>query len=145
MIPLGSCTLKLNAAAQSALWLTPELAGIHPYAPSSQTRGWRLLLTQLSERLATLAGYDRVSLQPASGAQGELAGLLAIKHYLREKGEDQRDLCLVPASAHGTNAASAAGAGLAVKVIATAPDGSIDIEDLKATLAEHGDRLAAIS
>ena len=144
MIPLGSCTLKLNAAAQSALWLTPELAGIHPYAPSSQTRGWRLLLTQLSERLATLAGYDRVSLQPASGAQGELAGLLAIKHYLREKGEDQRDLCLVPASAHGTNAASAAGAGLAVKVIATAPDGSIDIEDLKATLAEHGDRLAAI-
>ena len=78
MIPLGSCTLKLNAAAQSALWLTPELAGIHPYAPSSQTRGWRLLLTQLSERLAALTGYDRVSLQPASGAQGELAGLLAI-------------------------------------------------------------------
>ena len=144
MIPLGSCTLKLNAAVESALWLTPELAGIHPYAPSSQTRGWRCLLTQLSERLATLSGYDRVSLQPASGAQGELAGLLAIKHYLHEMGEDRRNLCLVPASAHGTNAASAAGAGLAVKTVATAPDGSIDIEDLKATLAEHGDRLAAI-
>lgn len=144
MIPLGSCTLKLNAAAQSAVWLEPPLAGIHPYAPASQTVGWRLLLTQLSDRLAELAGYDRVTLQPASGAQGELTGLLAIKHYLHDHGEDQRDVCLVPASAHGTNAASAAGAGLAVKVIATADDGSIDVEDLKARLAELGDRVAAI-
>lgn len=144
MIPLGSCTLKLNAAAQSAVWLEPALAGIHPYAPAEQTIGWRLILTQLSERLAALAGYDRVTLQPASGAQGELTGLLAIKHYLHEKGQGRRDVCLVPASAHGTNAASAAGAGLAVKVVATAEDGSIDVEDLKAKLAELGDRVAAI-
>ena len=144
MIPLGSCTLKLNAAAESALWLVPELAGIHPYAPAAQTAGWRLLLAQLSQRLAALTGYDRVSLQPASGAQGELTGLLAIRHYLHDRGESRRDLCLVPASAHGTNAASAAGAGLAVKVVATAPDGSIDVDDLRAVLAEHADRLAAI-
>ena len=144
MIPLGSCTLKLNAAAESALWLVPELAGIHPYAPAAQTTGWRRLLAQLSQRLAALTGYDRVSLQPASGAQGELTGLLAIRHYLRDRGEGRRDLCLVPASAHGTNAASAAGAGLAVQVVATAPDGSIDVGDLRAVLAEHGDRLAAI-
>ena len=144
MIPLGSCTLKLNAAAESALWLEPALAGIHPCAPASQTVGWRRLLAELSGRLAELTGYDRVSLQPASGAQGELAGLLAITGYLREQGQARRDLCLVPASAHGTNAASAAGAGLTVRVVATAPDGSVDVEDLRAVLAEHGDRVAAI-
>ena len=144
MIPLGSCTLKLNAAAESALWLEPALAGIHPCAPASQTVGWRRLLAELSGRLAELTGYDRVSLQPASGAQGELAGLLAITGYLREQGQARRDLCLVPASAHGTNAASAAGAGLTVRTVATAPDGSVDVEDLRAVLAEHGDRVAAI-
>lgn len=144
MIPLGSCTLKLNAAVQSALWLDARLAGIHPYAPRSQTAGWRAILSQLATRLARLTGYDRVSLQPASGAQGELTGLLAITAYLRAQGQDQRDLCLVPASAHGTNAASAAGAGLRVKEVATAPDGTIDVEDLRAVLAEHGDRVAAI-
>ncbi|WP_308504205.1 glycine dehydrogenase (aminomethyl-transferring), partial [uncultured Actinomyces sp.] len=126
MIPLGSCTLKLNAAAQSAVWLSPGLAGIHPYAPATQTRGWRLLLDGLADRLAQLTGYDRCSLQPASGAQGELAGLLAVRGYLRATGQQQRDLVLVPASAHGTNAASAAGAGFSVTVVATAEDGSID-------------------
>ncbi|WP_244925003.1 aminomethyl-transferring glycine dehydrogenase [Actinomyces bowdenii] len=144
MIPLGSCTLKLNAAAESALWLEPALAGIHPCAPADQTRGWRLLLTQLSERLAGLAGYDRISLQPASGAQGELTGLLAIAGYLESIGQGRRDTCLVPASAHGTNAASAAGAGMRVVVVATAADGSIDVDDLRATLEANEGRVAAI-
>ncbi|MCL3776716.1 MULTISPECIES: aminomethyl-transferring glycine dehydrogenase [unclassified Actinomyces] len=144
MIPLGSCTLKLNAAAQSALWLDPALAGIHPYAPAAQTRGWRLLLGQLADRLTRLTGYDRCSLQPASGAQGELAGLLAVRGYLRSTGQEGRDLVLVPASAHGTNAASAAGAGFTVMVVATAEDGSVDVEHLRGLLAEHGGRVAAI-
>ena len=144
MIPLGSCTLKLNAAAQSAVWLSPGLAGIHPYAPATQTRGWRLLLDGLAERLAQLTGYDRCSLQPASGAQGELAGLLAVRGYLRATGQQQRDLVLVPASAHGTNAASAAGAGFSVTVVATAEDGSIDVDHLRELLAEYGQRVAAI-
>ena len=144
MIPLGSCTLKLNAAAQSAVWLSPGLAGIHPYAPATQTRGWRLLLDGLADRLAQLTGYDRCSLQPASGAQGELAGLLAVRGYLRATGQQQRDLVLVPASAHGTNAASAAGAGFSVKVVATAEDGSIDVDHLRELLAEYGEHVAAI-
>ena len=144
MIPLGSCTLKLNAAAQSAVWLSPGLAGIHPYAPATQTRGWRLLLDGLADRLARLTGYDRCSLQPASGAQGELAGLLAVRGYLRATGQQQRDLVLVPASAHGTNAASAAGAGFSVTVVATAEDGSIDVDHLRELLAEYGERVAAI-
>ena len=144
MIPLGSCTLKLNAAAQSAVWLSPGLAGIHPYAPATQTRGWRLLLDGLAERLARLTGYDRCSLQPASGAQGELAGLLAVRGYLWATGQQQRDLVLVPASAHGTNAASAAGAGFSVTVVATAEDGSIDVDHLRELLAEYGQRVAAI-
>ena len=144
MIPLGSCTLKLNAAAQSAVWLSPGLAGTHPYAPATQTRGWRLLLDGLADRLAQLTGYDRCSLQPASGAQGELAGLLAVRGYLRATGQQQRDLVLVPASAHGTNAASAAGAGFSVTVVATAEDGSIDVDHLRGLLAEHGERVAAI-
>lgn len=144
MIPLGSCTLKLNAAAQSAVWLSPGLAGIHPYAPATQTRGWRLLLDGLADRLAQLTGYDRCSLQPASGAQGELAGLLAVRGYLRATGQQQRDLVLVPASAHGTNAASAAGAGFSVTVVATAEDGSIDVDHLRELLAEYGQRVAAI-
>ena len=144
MIPLGSCTLKLNAAAQSAVWLSPGLAGIHPYAPATQTRGWRLLLDGLADRLAQLTGYDRCSLQPASGAQGELAGLLAVRGYLWATGQQQRDLVLVPASAHGTNAASAAGAGFSVTVVATAEDGSIDVDHLRELLAEYGQRVAAI-
>ncbi|VEG25507.1 aminomethyl-transferring glycine dehydrogenase [Actinomyces howellii] len=144
MIPLGSCTLKLNAAVESAVWLDPGLAGVHPYAPAPQTRGWRRMFSQLADRLTRLTGYDRCSLQPASGAQGELAGLLAIRGYLRARGQGHRDLCLVPASAHGTNAASAAGAGLSVAVVATAADGSIDVDDLRAKLSEHGERVAAI-
>ncbi|CAM2744973.1 aminomethyl-transferring glycine dehydrogenase [Actinomyces slackii] len=144
MIPLGSCTLKLNAAVESAAWLDPALAGIHPYAPARQTRGWRRILGQLSSRLARLAGYDRISLQPASGAQGELAGLLAISSYLESIGQGQRDTCLVPASAHGTNAASAAGAGMRVVVVASAADGSIDVEDLRRALAANERRVAAI-
>ena len=126
------------------MWLSPGLAGIHPYAPATQTRGWRLLLDGLAERLARLTGYDRCSLQPASGAQGELAGLLAVRGYLRATGQQQRDLVLVPASAHGTNAASAAGAGFSVTIVATAEDGSIDVDHLRELLAEYGQRVAAI-
>lgn len=144
MIPLGSCTLKLNAAVESAAWLDPALAGIHPYAPASQTRGWRTLLGQLASRLAHLTGYDRVTLQPASGAHGELTGLLAIKRYLDACGQGQRDLVLVPASAHGTNAASAAGAGLSVTVVKTAADGSINMTHLRELLDTHRERIAAI-
>ena len=144
MVPLGSCTLKLNAAVESATWLDPALAGIHPLAPASQTRGWRRLLADLSQRLARVTGYDRVSLQPASGAQGELAGLLAIRGYLEARGQGERDVCLVPASAHGTNAASAAAAGLRVVAVGTAPDGSVDVADLEARLAAHAGRVAAI-
>ncbi|WP_245637401.1 aminomethyl-transferring glycine dehydrogenase [Actinomyces vulturis] len=144
MIPLGSCTLKLNAASQGATLLNPAMAGIHPYAPSSQTAGWRELLGDISQRLATITGYDQVSLQPNSGAQGELAGLLAIRGYVDSIGESHRRLCLVPASAHGTNAASAASAGLTVVTVATAEDGSIDVDDLARLLQERGNDVAAI-
>ena len=147
MIPLGSCTLKLNAAVESAAWLEPGLAGIHPLAPADQTRGWRRLLAGLADRLARVTGYDAVSLQPASGAQGELTGLLAIRAFHDSQapdGRSKRDVCLVPASAHGTNAASAAGAGLRVAVVATADDGSIDLVSLTARLAEHEGRVAAV-
>ena len=114
------------------------------HSPASQTRGWRLLLDGLADRLARLTGYDRCSLQPASGAHGELTGLLAVRGYLSATSQQQRDLVLVPASAHGTNAASAAGAGFGVTVVATAEDGSVDVEHLRSFLAAHGERVAAI-
>ncbi len=144
MIPLGSCTMKLNAAVEMEAISWPEFASIHPFAPDHQTVGWRTLITELEEDLAEITGYDRVSVQPNAGSQGELAGLLAIRGYHRSRGDEARTICLIPASAHGTNAASAVLAGMRVVVVATAADGTIDHADLNAKIAEHRDVLAAI-
>ncbi|WP_287902502.1 aminomethyl-transferring glycine dehydrogenase, partial [Arthrobacter sp.] len=144
MIPLGSCTMKLNATAEMEAISWPEFASIHPFAPDSQTAGWRELIDGLETDLAEITGYDQVSIQPNAGSQGELAGLLAIRGYHHSRGDVQRDICLIPASAHGTNAASAVLAGMKVVVVATAPDGTIDHEDLKAKIEAHRDAIAAI-
>ncbi|WP_422935662.1 aminomethyl-transferring glycine dehydrogenase [Sinomonas sp. P47F7] len=144
MIPLGSCTMKLNAAVEMEAITWPEFAGIHPFAPDSQTEGWRELIADLEADLATITGYDQVSIQPNAGSQGELAGLLAIRGYHHSRGEGQRDVCLIPASAHGTNAASAVLAGMKVVVVATAADGTIDHADLAAKIEANAGRVAAI-
>ena len=144
MIPLGSCTMKLNPTAGMEAISWPGFADIHPYAPERTTAGWRALIQEVEEWLASLTGYAKVSVQPNAGSQGELAGLLAIRRYHVSRGDDQRDICLIPQSAHGTNAASAALANLRVVVVATAPDGSIDLEDLDAKLEQHGEHVAAI-
>ncbi|MEX3647147.1 aminomethyl-transferring glycine dehydrogenase [Mycolicibacterium porcinum] len=144
MIPLGSCTMKLNAAAEMEPISWPGFAGIHPYAPAEQTTGYRELIGNLETWLAEITGYDRVSLQPNAGSQGELAGLLAINGYHRSRGEDHRDICLIPQSAHGTNAASAVLAGMRVVVVKTAANGNIDHHDLEAKLADHDGQVAAI-
>ncbi|MGW9826441.1 glycine cleavage system P protein (glycine dehydrogenase) [Brevibacterium pityocampae] len=144
MIPLGSCTMKLNAAVEMEAITWPEFATIHPFAPESQTAGWRELIAELEDMLVEVTGYDRVSLQPNAGSQGELAGLLAIRGYHLANGEPARRMCLVPASAHGTNAASAVLAGLDVAVVKTAEDGSIDLDDLDAKIEKHRDTLAGI-
>ncbi len=144
MIPLGSCTMKLNAATEMDCITWPEFADIHPFAPANQTAGYRRLIGELEGWLADLTGYDAVSVQPNSGATGELAGLMAIRGYHRDNGQAARDICLIPASAHGTNAASAVMAGFRVVVVASAPDGSIDMDDLRAKVATHSERLAAI-
>lgn len=144
MIPLGSCTMKLNAAAEMEAITWPEFAGIHPYAPVEQAAGWRELIEDLEEKLEAITGYAAVSLQPNAGSQGEYAGLQAIRQYLEAQGETQRDICIIPASAHGTNAASAVLAGLQVIVVKTADDGSIDSTHLDEVLENYGDRIAAI-
>ena len=144
MIPLGSCTMKLNAAAEMEPITWPEFASIHPFAPAEQTHGWRTLITRLENSLVEVTGYDRVSLQPNAGSQGELAGLLAIRNFHVANGDTDRDVVLIPQSAHGTNAASAVLAGLKVQVIATAEDGSVDIADLAAKIEKNADKLAAI-
>ncbi|GAA3800972.1 aminomethyl-transferring glycine dehydrogenase [Cellulomonas soli] len=147
MIPLGSCTMKLNATAEMEPISWPEFASIHPYAPTDQTLGYAELVTQLQDWLAEITGYAAVSVQPNAGSQGELAGLLAIRGYHaahHADGAPVRDVCLIPASAHGTNAASAALAGMRVVVVATAADGSVDLDDLRAKLAQHGPQVAAI-
>ncbi len=144
MIPLGSCTMKLNSAAEMESISWPEFASIHPYAPAHQTAGWRELITDLEARLTEITGYAGVSIQPNAGSQGEYAGLLAIRDYHRSNGDDQRDLCLIPASAHGTNAASAVLAGMRVIVVKTAADGSIDAGDLDAKIEANKDTLSAI-
>jgi glycine dehydrogenase len=144
MIPLGSCTMKLNAAAEMEAITWPEFAGLHPFAPASQTRGYRQLITELGQALAEITGYDAVSLQPNAGSQGELAGLLAIRHYHQSRGEPERTICLIPESAHGTNAASAVLAGLRVVVVKCGSDGAIDLGDLRAKLEAHGPSVAAI-
>ena len=144
MIPLGSCTMKLNAAAEMEAITWPEFAGIHPYAPEEQAAGWLELINDLEAKLEAITGYAAVSLQPNAGSVGEYAGLLAIRHYLEDQGETQRDICIIPASAHGTNAASAVLAGLQVIVVKTAEDGSIDSDHLDEVLEKHGERIAAI-
>lgn len=144
MIPLGSCTMKLNptSAMEPISW--PEFAGIHPFAPEETTAGWRALIDELESWLAEITGYAQVSIQPNAGSQGELAGLLAIRRYHVANGDHGRDVILIPASAHGTNAASATLANLRVVVVKTADDGSIDVADLDAKLEQHGEHVAGI-
>ena len=144
MIPLGSCTMKLNATAEMEAISWPEFASIHPFAPDSQTEGWRELITGLEADLCEITGYDQVSIQPNAGSQGELAGLLAIRGYHLSRGDEQRTICLIPQSAHGTNAASAVLAGMKVVVVATAADGTIDHADLTAKIDAHKDQLSCI-
>ncbi|HYH27051.1 MAG TPA: aminomethyl-transferring glycine dehydrogenase [Blastococcus sp.] len=144
MIPLGSCTMKLNAAAEMAAITWPEFANLHPFVPVEQARGYAQLIQELCAGLAELTGYAAVSVQPNAGSQGEFAGLLAIRGYHRSRGEAQRDVCLIPSSAHGTNAASAVMAGMRVVVVACDQAGNVDLGDLRAKVAQHADRLAAI-
>ena len=144
MIPLGSCTMKLNAATEMAAVTWPEFADIHPFAPDTDTEGYRDLITQLEGWLAELTGYDAVSLQPNAGSQGELAGLLAIRGYHLANGDSARTVCLIPSSAHGTNAASAVLAGMKVVVVACDDEGNVDLADLRAKVAEHAASLAAL-
>ncbi|OQO89581.1 glycine dehydrogenase (aminomethyl-transferring) [Saccharomonospora piscinae] len=144
MIPLGSCTMKLNATTEMEPVTWPEFAGIHPFAPVGDAEGYTELVGQLSRWLAEVTGYDSVSLQPNAGSQGELAGLLAIRAYHRANGQPERDVCLIPSSAHGTNAASAVLAGMRVVVVACTADGDVDLDDLRAKADTHRDTLAAI-
>lgn len=144
MIPLGSCTMKLNAAAELEPILWPGFANIHPFAPASQTSGYRHMIEQLEDWLAEITGYAAVSVQPNAGSRGEYAGLLAIRNYHLSRGESERTICLIPDSAHGTNAASAVLAGFTVVVVKTAADGEIDMDDLTAKLKTHGSTVAAI-
>lgn len=144
MIPLGSCTMKLNATTEMEPVSLPGFADLHPFAPAEDAAGYRELVEQLEAWLAEVTGYDQVSIQPNAGSQGELAGLLAIRGYHRANGEEARDVCLIPSSAHGTNAASAVMAGMRVVVVKAADDGSIDLDDLRAQCDAHADDLAAI-
>jgi len=144
MIPLGSCTMKLNAATEMASITWPEFAGIHPFAPASDVEGYLDMITQLEAWLAEVTGYDAVSLQPNAGSQGELAGLLAIRGYHLANGDTQRTVCLIPSSAHGTNAASAVLAGMKVVVVACDELGNVDLGDLRAKIAAHADELSAL-
>jgi glycine dehydrogenase len=143
MIPLGSCTMKLNAASEMIPVTWPEFADLHPFAPADQAGGYLRLVDELEAALVRVTGYDAVSFQPNAGSQGEFAGLLAIRGYHRSRGEVDRDVCLIPASAHGTNAASAVMAGMRVVVVATDDDGNVDLDDLRRLAGEHSERLAA--
>lgn len=144
MIPLGSCTMKLNATAEMEAISWPGFADLHPFVPADQALGYAELIDGLESALAEITGYAGVSVQPNAGSQGELAGLLAIREFHVSRGDDGRDVCLIPASAHGTNAASAALAGLKVEVVATAENGEVMLDDLRGKLADHGPRVAAI-
>jgi glycine cleavage system P protein (glycine dehydrogenase) len=144
MIPLGSCTMKLNATAEMLPISFPGFADLHPYAPAAQTAGYAEMTARLSRALAEITGFDAVSLQPNAGSQGELAGLLAIRGLHAARGEASRDVCLIPQSAHGTNAASAVMAGLRVVAVATDARGNVDLEDLEAKAREHGAAVAAL-
>ncbi len=144
MIPLGSCTMKLNATTEMEPITWPEFAGVHPFAPDDQTVGYRQMIAELEAALCEITGYDAVSLQPNAGSQGEFAGLLAIRAYHRSRDDLQRTVCLIPSSAHGTNAASAVMAGMHVVVVQCDDHGNVDLADLRRCVADAGDRLAAI-
>lgn len=144
MIPLGSCTMKLNATTEMMPLTWPEFGSLHPFAPAAQARGYQALFTRLEKWLADITGYDAVSLQPNSGAQGEYAGLLAIRAYHAARGESHRRICLIPSSAHGTNPASAAMVGMEVVVVACDARGDVDVDDLRAKAEKHSKNLAAV-
>jgi glycine dehydrogenase len=144
MIPLGSCTMKLNAASEMLPITWPEFSKLHPFAPIDQAEGYAHVFRELESALSEITGFAGVSLQPNSGAQGEFAGLMVIRAYFRDRGETERDVCLIPASAHGTNPASAVMAGMRVVVVASTADGNIDVEDLKRKADANGDHLAAL-
>ncbi|MFG2289197.1 aminomethyl-transferring glycine dehydrogenase [Streptomyces sp. NPDC048595] len=144
MIPLGSCTMKLNATTEMEPVTWPAFGQLHPFAPADQAAGYLTLIQELEERLATVTGYDKVSIQPNAGSQGELAGLLAVRAYHRANGDEQRTVCLIPSSAHGTNAASAVMAGMKVVVVKTGEDGEVDTDDLHAKIDKHRDELAVL-
>ncbi len=144
MIPLGSCTMKLNATAEMEPVTWPGFAKLHPFAPTADAPGMLAIIKDLETWLAAITGYDAVSLQPNAGSQGEYAGLLAIRRYHLNRGDDHRDTCLIPSSAHGTNAASAVMVGMRVEVVACRPNGDVDLDDLRAKIADHAERLAAI-
>jgi glycine dehydrogenase len=144
MIPLGSCTMKLNATAEMLPITWPEFANIHPFAPEDQTLGYRAMIDDLESMLCASTGYDAMSLQPNAGSQGEYAGLLAIRGYHESRGDSQRNICLIPSSAHGTNPASAQMCGMAVVVVKCDDQGNVDVDDLSAKAAAHADDLAAI-
>jgi len=144
MIPLGSCTMKLNSAAQMTPVTWPEFASIHPFAPQDQTQGYQKMITQLEQMLCACTGYDAISLQPNAGSQGEYAGLLAVKAYHESNGQPERDICLIPSSAHGTNPASAQMANMQVVVIKCDDLGNVDLDDLHTNIAKYPKRIAAI-
>jgi glycine dehydrogenase len=144
MIPLGSCTMKLNSATEMEAVSWPEFSKLHPFAPADQSTGSRELIEQLSQWLVSITGYDAVSLQPNAGSQGEFAGLLAIRNYHDSRGDQNRTICLIPSSAHGTNAASAVMAGMKVVVIECDENGNVSVADIKAKIEEHRDTLAAL-
>ncbi|MFJ9795169.1 aminomethyl-transferring glycine dehydrogenase [Streptomyces sp. NPDC101145] len=144
MIPLGSCTMKLNATTEMEPVTWPEFGQMHPFAPAEQAEGYLTLIHELEDRLAEVTGYDKVSLQPNAGSQGEFAGLLAVRAYHRANGDTQRTVCLIPSSAHGTNAASAVMAGMKVVVVKTADDGEVDVADLRAKIEQYRDELAVL-
>ena len=144
MIPLGSCTMKLNATTEMEPITWPGFAELHPFAPAADTAGIRELITELESWLVAITGYDRISLQPNAGSQGEYAGLLAIRRYHLSRGHDHRDVCLIPSSAHGTNAASAVMAGMRVVVVGCRENGDVDLDDLRAKIDAHRDTLSAL-
>jgi len=144
MIPLGSCTMKLNSVTEMEAVTWPEFSSLHPFAPADQTVGSRQLIKQLSDWLVAITGYDAVSLQPNAGSQGEFAGLLAIRNYHDSRGDQSRNICLIPSSAHGTNAASAVMAGMKVVVVECDDNGNVSVDDIKQKIAEHGSALAAL-
>lgn len=144
MIPLGSCTMKLNAAAEMFPILYPGFAGLHPFAPEEQTKGYQILVDRLDQWLSEITGFDRVTMMPNAGSQGEYSGLMVIRAYHQSRGEEHRNVCIIPQSAHGTNPASAIMAGMKVVVVGCDDDGNIDLEDLKAKVESNRDQLSAL-